>query len=60
MNWYLPITNTPSNTFNTYAAGGTPHLILVDNKGKVAQSLFGSDPNNTLFRSDLKINELLN
>ncbi len=60
MNWYLPITNTPSNTFNTYAVGRTPHLMLADNKGKVAQSLFGADPNNTLLRSDLKIYELWN
>ena len=56
MNWYLPITKTPSNTFNTDAAGGTPHLILVDDKDKEVQSLFGSDPNNTLLQLDLKIN----
>jgi len=56
MNWNLLITNTSSNTFNTYVAGGTPHLILVDNKGKVTQSLFGSDSNSTLLQSDLSIN----
>ncbi len=48
MNWYLPITNTPSNTCNTDTASGTLHLILADNNGKLAQSLFGSETNNAL------------
>jgi hypothetical protein len=59
MNWDLPITNIPSNTFNTYEVRRTPYLLLVNNKGKVAQSFFGSDPNDALVRLDLKINEVL-
>ena len=46
-------------TFLNYGAGGTPHWILVDKKGKVIYSIFGSDPNNALLRLDLRINELL-
>ena len=45
-------------TFLNYGAGGTPHWILVDKKGKVDYSIFGSDPNNALLRLDLKISEL--
>ena len=47
-------------TFLNYGAGGTPHWILVDKRGHVEYSIFGSDPNNALLRLDLKINELLN
>lgn len=47
-------------TFLNYGAGGTPHWFLVDEEGKVAYSIFGSDPNNALLRLDLKIKELLN
>jgi hypothetical protein len=60
MNWYLPINNIPSNTFNTFETGKTPLLVLANNKGKLAQSLFGSEPNNAVLRLDLNINELLN
>ncbi|CAM1342429.1 TlpA family protein disulfide reductase [Tenacibaculum amylolyticum] len=49
-----------TNTFRKYEAGGTPHWILVDQEGNLAYSIFGSDPNNALYRLDLKINELLN
>jgi hypothetical protein len=59
MNWHLPITNIPSNTFNTYKVRRTPYLLLVNNKGIVVQSLFGSDPNNAC-QLDLKINKVLN
>ncbi len=48
-----------ANTFHKYAAGGTPHWILVNNEGELEYSIFGSDPNNALLRLDLKINELL-
>lgn len=48
-----------ATTFNNYFAGGTPHWILVDAKGIVVQSMFGSDPNNALLRLDLKIKEVL-
>ena len=47
-------------TFLNYGAGGTPHWILVDEKGKVAYSIFGSDPNNALLRLDYKISEVIN
>ena len=47
MNSDLPITNIPSNTFNTYEVHRRSYLLLVINKGKVAQSFFGSGPNNT-------------
>ena len=46
-------------TFHKYKAGGTPHWVLADSKGKVVFSIFGSDPNNALLRLDLKIKELL-
>ncbi len=46
MNWDLPITNIPSDTFNTYEVGKKPYLLLVNNRGTVVQSFFGSDPNN--------------
>lgn len=46
-------------TFLDYGAGGTPHWILVDEKGMVVYSIFGSDINNALLRLDLKITELL-
>ena len=59
MNWYLPITNIPSDTFNTYEICRTPYLLFVNTKGKVAQSFFGSDPNDALVRLDLKTNEVL-
>ena len=49
-----------ANTFKTYQAGGTPHWVLVDAKGNLEYSIFGSDPNNALLRLDLKIDELLN
>ena len=47
-------------TFLNYGAGGTPHWILVDKKGNVTYSIFGSAPNNALLRLDLRINEMLN
>lgn len=47
-------------TFKKYEAGGTPHWILVDAYGNLVYSIFGSDPNNALYRLDLKINEILN
>lgn len=46
-------------TFLNYGAGGTPHWILVDEKGIVDYSIFGSDPNNALLRLDFKIAEML-
>ncbi len=46
-------------TFLNYGAGGTPHWILVDQRGNVNYSIFGSDPNNALLRLDYLINELL-
>ena len=46
-------------TFLRYGAGGTPHWVLVDQQGKVAYSIFGSDPNNALLRLDLRIKEVL-
>lgn len=49
-----------NTTFLDYGAGGTPHWILVDGKGKVVYSIFGSDPNNALLRLDFKLDELLN
>ncbi len=45
-------------TFLNYGAGGTPHWILVNEKGLVEYSIFGSDPNNALLRLDLKMEEL--
>jgi len=45
-------------SFLDYGAGGTPHWILVDAKGKVVYSIFGSDPNNALLRLELKMQEL--
>lgn len=48
-----------NNTFWIYGAGGTPHWILVDKKGDILYSIFGSDPNNALLRLDYKIHELL-
>ncbi|CAM1373030.1 TlpA family protein disulfide reductase [Tenacibaculum xiamenense] len=49
-----------TNTFRKYQAGGTPHWLLTDKEGNLVYSIFGSDPNNALYRLDLKINELLN
>ena len=46
-------------TFLNYGAGGTPHWILIDKKGIVIYSIFGSDPNNALLRLDYMINETL-
>ncbi len=46
-------------TFLNYGAGGTPHWVLVDQKGNVVYSIFGSDPNNALLRLDYMLNELL-
>jgi hypothetical protein len=34
MNWDLPITNIPSDTFNTYEVRRTPYLLFVNTKGK--------------------------
>lgn len=47
-------------TFRKYQAGGTPHWLLIDAKGVLKFSIFGSDPNNALLRLDLRITELLN
>lgn len=47
-----------NSTFLDYGAGGTPHWLLVDEKGNLVYSIFGSDPNNALLRLDLKIKEL--
>lgn len=44
-------------TFLMYGAGGTPHWLLVDEKGIVQYSIFGSDPNNALLRLDYMIGE---
>lgn len=60
MNWDLPITNIPSDTYNTYEVRRTPYLLLVNNRGKVMQSFFGADPNDVLVRLDLKTNEVSN
>jgi len=60
MNCDLPITNILSDMFNTNEVRRTPYLLLVINKGKVAQSFFSSDPNDALVRLDLRINEVLN
>jgi peroxiredoxin len=49
-----------NTTFLDYQAGGTPHWILVDKQGKIAYTIFGSDPNNALLRLDLRIGEILN
>lgn len=46
-------------TFLNYGAGGTPHWILLNKKGEVEYSIFGSDPNNALLRLDYKIAEFL-
>ncbi len=46
-------------TFLNYGAGGTPHWVLVDSKGYVVYSIFGSAPNNALLRLDYMINELI-
>ncbi len=45
-------------TFLNYGAGGTPHWIIVDKKGEVVYSIFGSDPNNALLRLDYLISEI--
>ena len=45
-------------TFLNYGAGGTPHWILINEKGIVDYTIFGSEPNNALLRLDLKIKEL--
>jgi len=45
-------------TFHKYKAGGTPHWIVVDKKGVVIDSIFGSDPNRALLKLDYIINEL--
>ena len=47
-----------NTTFLDYGAGGTPHWLLVDEKGNLVYSIFGSDPNNALLRLDLKIKEV--
>lgn len=49
-----------NTTFLDYQAGGTPHWILLDREGKIAYTIFGSDPNNALLRLDLRITEILN
>lgn len=48
-----------SATFHRYLAGGTPHWLLLDEKGILQYSVFGSDPNNALLRLDFKIGELI-
>ncbi|MEZ5047185.1 MAG: hypothetical protein R2831_09365 [Chitinophagaceae bacterium] len=48
-----------NTTFLNYGAGGTPHWILVDKKGIMKYSIFGSDPNNALLRLSYKIHEIL-
>jgi peroxiredoxin len=47
-----------NKTYLNYGAGGTPHWILTDEKGRVVYSIFGSDPNNALLRIDYKIKEV--
>lgn len=46
-------------TFRDYQAAGTPHWILVNAEGKVARSVFGSEPNRALLWLDYAINEEL-
>ncbi len=60
MNWYLQVTETPSNLFNAYEASRITRLLLMQFRGKVSQSLYGSDSNNALLMLVLRSNEFLN
>ena len=48
-----------ATTFHDYQAGGTPHWILVDSKGIVYKSIFGSAPDRALLWLDYALQELI-
>lgn len=47
-----------ASTFHLFEASGTPHWVIVDENGKVRDSIFGSDPNRALLKIDYLIEEL--
>lgn len=49
-----------NNSYHIYAAGWTPHWIIVDRSWMIRYSRFWSDPDRGLYRIDLQVQELIN